>query len=57
MVHEYAQDLVDYKELSNDPDAERRLISKRNELNSDLMRLVEEEKRLHEDREFVYRKG
>jgi len=50
-------DLIDYKNLSRDPDAEHRLISKQKELKLDLERLVDEEKRLHSDREFVYKKG
>jgi cell shape-determining protein MreC len=57
MINEYAQDLIDYKNLSRDPDAEHRLISKQKELKLDLERLMDEEKRLHSDREFVYKKG
>ena len=57
LVDEYAKDLVDYKALLSDPDSERKLESKQKELDLDLKRLMDEEKRLHDNREFVYSKG
>lgn len=57
LVNEYAKDLVDYKALLSVPDSERHLESKQKELELDLQRLIDEEKRLHDNREFVYSKG
>jgi hypothetical protein len=57
MADEYAKDLIDYKALMSNDAAERALKSKQNELALDLQRLIDEEQRLHNDREFVYGKG
>lgn len=57
MADEYAKDLIDYQALLSDDAAARIIESKQKELELDLQRLIDEEKRLHTDREFVYRKG
>tara|TARA_Y100000593_G_C4291148_1_gene328289 strand:+ start:1704 stop:1877 length:174 start_codon:yes stop_codon:yes gene_type:complete len=57
MADEYAGDIVDYQKLMDSHAAQRIIESKQKELELDLKRLIDEEKRLHNEREFVYSKG